>query len=116
MVKNLPANARDMDLMLEGKIPSAIRATELQSTTTEALALAPMLLQTSPCYYHKEKFAHHWEEEPHLATSKESLCAATKTQCCQKNELIKNLYKRKKKVKGYNKGIGRFSRKNLTFV
>ena len=37
VVKNLPANAGDMDSMLEGKIPRAVRAIEFQCITTEPL-------------------------------------------------------------------------------
>ena len=80
MVKDLPGNAEDTNSM---KIPHALGQLSPCTTATEARALsrARALLQEKP---HKERPKHCTEKEPPILATRESLCAAMKTQCSQK--------------------------------
>ena len=83
VVENLPANAGDTGFEpWSGKIPHAVEQLGPWATTTKPARLEAVLRNKKG--RDSERPAHHDEEWPPLATTRESPCTETKTQHSQK--------------------------------
>ena len=87
MVKNLSAIAGDTGLILGPGRFYVRRGSKLNAPTTKPRHLESVLCNKRS--FLNEKPGHHKEEQPLLTTTRESLHAATKTQCNQKKPKTK---------------------------
>ena len=104
MVKNPPANTGDTGLTPgpgRSHMPRSNKTCVPQLLSLSSRARQPQLLKPTrlePVLRNKrshcnEKTAHHNEEQPQLTATRESPCAATKTQCVQKKKKSKKTNK-----------------------